>query len=114
LQGDGAVTGASAPDSLAEFRSERCGQRVTRSATSLGAGIPIIQVDEDRESRHQDNLIAVAAPDGDWSRCRGSGIITLASLFSGQFCRRDKRPGNLRYVLRCLSGILNHCAQSGA
>ena len=51
---------------------------MTRSATSLGAGIPIIQVDEDGESRRQDNLIAVAAPDGDWSRCRGSGIITLA------------------------------------
>ena len=75
LQGDGAVTGTSAPHALPEFRSEPGDQRVTRSAKSLRAGIPIIQVDVDRDTRHDDSVIAVA--------CRGGRRVAMPVI--GQY-----------------------------
>ena len=68
LHGDGAVTGTAAPHALPEFRNQPGGQRVTRSAKSLRTGIPIIEVDADRDTRHDDNVIAVASTEGDGSR----------------------------------------------
>ena len=70
LHGDGAVTGTSAPHALPEFRGQPGGQRVTRSAKSLRTGIPIIQVDADRDTGHDDGVIAVVSTEGDGSRCR--------------------------------------------
>jgi len=67
LQGDGAIAGTPAPHALPEFRSQPGDQRATRSAKSLRAGIPITQVDVDRDSRHDDSVIAVAAMEGDGS-----------------------------------------------
>ena len=69
LQGDGAVTRASAPHALPEFGRQPGGQRVTHSAKSHRTGIPIIQVDADRDTRHDDNVSARASTEGDGSRC---------------------------------------------
>src|SRR5690349_19076567 len=70
LQGDGAVNRTSAPHALAEFRGEPGGQRVTRAAKSLRPGIPMVQVDADRDAGHDDGIVAVASPGGEGSRCR--------------------------------------------
>ena len=70
LHGDGAVTVTAAPHALPEFRGQPCGQRVTRSAKGLCAGVPDVQVDADRHTGHDDALIAVACTEVDGSRCR--------------------------------------------
>ncbi len=115
LHGDGAVTTAPASHTLRELDGQANDQCVTGSAKSLRAGIPLLQADVNRDTRHDDGVVAVAAPDGDGSRRWWAvTILPLTPLLSDQFCPCDKRPGSLRRVPRCFSGILHHCAQSGA
>ncbi len=61
LQGDGGVTGTSTPHALAEFCRESGDQRVTRATKSLRTSPPRIQVDVDRNARHDERVIAVAS-----------------------------------------------------
>ena len=70
LHGDGAVTVTSTPHALPEFRGQRGGQRVTRSAKSFRTGIPIIQVDGDRDAGHDKRGITFVSNERDGPRCR--------------------------------------------
>ena len=62
-QGDGAVVGPPAPHAFAEFRGEPGDQRMTGSAKGFRAGIPIVEIDVDRDGRHHNVAIGAVCKD---------------------------------------------------
>jgi hypothetical protein len=90
-QSNGAI-GTLPPRAFAQFRREPGKQRMAPRAKGIRARIPLVKIDVNGDSRHNNIAVGVVADQRSGSRCLGPEKLMPA--LEPQFRRRTQRPGN--------------------